>query len=429
MKYEYLIVGSGAGGGTLALELSKQKKSVIVLEKGKQQNNIGNLFDGALKFYDLKRFTKMGRKSSGDEVILWRTIMPGGSTVVSCANMIPSHLDELAKFNIKLDKEISEIRNEINIEKDDIKNEADIVKELHRVSINNKTELLPIDKCIDFKKCKRCGLCVYGCKYGAKWSAMQSLRLAVKNGAKVIYGANVLEVNYDNENEKYVEAFISGKKKIFEAEVIIICAGTLGSTAIMHKSGFKNVGKKLWLDTLVNVYGVLPKKEIQPHITMPIIYSEKTSDGHFLLAPYVNRSRLVRFMECGVNGFIPSTKKLVGIMIKTSDDGIGEILENGKIVKKLTQNDIMRIDKGKKIAYTLLEGIGISRQKIFESNIQGAHPGGTLAIGEFVDSNLATTIKNIYVCDASVLPLSTGIPPIMTIIALAKRLAKHLCNN
>ena len=34
-KYQYIVVGSGAGGATVARELSKLGKSVLVIEQGK----------------------------------------------------------------------------------------------------------------------------------------------------------------------------------------------------------------------------------------------------------------------------------------------------------------------------------------------------------------------------------------------------------
>jgi choline dehydrogenase-like flavoprotein len=46
-----------------------------------------------------------------------------------------------------------------------------------------------------------------------------------------------------------------------------------------------------------------------------------------------------------------------------------------------------------------------------------------------VDSNLETEIPNLFVCDASVLPISPGKPPILTILALSKRLADYLKNK
>jgi choline dehydrogenase-like flavoprotein len=55
-----------------------------------------------------------------------------------------------------------------------------------------------------------------------------------------------------------------------------------------------------------------------------------------------------------------------------------------------------------------------------------AHPGGTVKIGDIVDSNLQTEYENLYVCDCSVIPEAWGLPPTLTLIGLGKRLAKHL---
>jgi choline dehydrogenase-like flavoprotein len=56
----------------------------------------------------------------------------------------------------------------------------------------------------------------------------------------------------------------------------------------------------------------------------------------------------------------------------------------------------------------------------------GGHPGGTAAIGRVVDRNLQTKVKNLYVCDNSVMPRSGGIPPVLTLIALAKQTARTI---
>jgi len=46
-----------------------------------------------------------------------------------------------------------------------------------------------------------------------------------------------------------------------------------------------------------------------------------------------------------------------------------------------------------------------------------------------VNKNLETRIKNLYCCDASVLPSSLGLPLVWTAVALGKRLSKHLEGN
>ena len=70
-------------------------------------------------------------------------------------------------------------------------------------------------------------------------------------------------------------------------------------------------------------------------------------------------------------------------------------------------------------------------ESLFESKVQGAHPGGSAAIGTVVDRTLQTKIDNLFVCDASVFPAAAyndrdRLPPIVTIVALAKKLAKTL---
>ncbi|MFH0823693.1 MAG: GMC oxidoreductase, partial [Pseudomonadota bacterium] len=58
--------------------------------------------------------------------------------------------------------------------------------------------------------------------------------------------------------------------------------------------------------------------------------------------------------------------------------------------------------------------------------IYGGHNGGTAAIGELVNTDMETEVSNLFVCDGSVLPLAPGLPPVLTIMALARRLARHL---
>lgn len=60
------------------------------------------------------------------------------------------------------------------------------------------------------------------------------------------------------------------------------------------------------------------------------------------------------------------------------------------------------------------------------SKPQGAHPGGTAAIGTVVDSGLQTQIEGLFVADASALPETPGLPPLVTLGALARRLGRAL---
>jgi choline dehydrogenase-like flavoprotein len=119
-------------------------------------------------------------------------------------------------------------------------------------------------------------------------------------------------------------------------------------------------------------------------------------------------------------------RNLVGIMTKIRDDEIGEVYPDGSVSKAVTESDWEKLREGILLSKQILRTMGVREKNIFTSRVQGAHPGGTAAIGNVVDNNLQTETKNLYVCDASVLPRSPGLPPILTLVALAKRLGKHL---
>ena len=94
----------------------------------------------------------------------------------------------------------------------------------------------------------------------------------------------------------------------------------------------------------------------------------------------------------------------------------------------LTKNDREKLNKGYKRAKDILEKAGA--KGIFKTWYLAAHPGGTVKLGEFVDSNLKVKgIENLYVCDCSVIPEPWGLPPTMTLVCLGKRLAAYLASG
>ena len=117
--------------------------------------------------------------------------------------------------------------------------------------------------------------------------------------------------------------------------------------------------------------------------------------------------------------------KTIRIMIKIRDDLGGHLTDSGGIRKMLTKNDKEKLNTGFKHARRILKDAGATG--IFKTWYLAAHPGGTVKLGEFVDSDLRVMkYENLYVCDCSVIPEPWGLPPTMTIVCLAKRLVKHL---
>lgn len=122
-----------------------------------------------------------------------------------------------------------------------------------------------------------------------------------------------------------------------------------------------------------------------------------------------------------------SSQNMDGLMVKIKDEPGGRVNPDGSVSKIDTSVDRATIQRGVDIAEKILMGCGAKNSSITVTSPRGAHPGGTAAIGTVVDKDLKVMkTNNVYVADASVLPQSPGKPPIITIMALAKRLGKAL---
>ena len=425
-KYEFLIVGSGAGGATLAMELTRRGSEVLVVERGEHEKKIGTLRDTFRYFDTASKLTKTPAKSR-EGVILWRTFMAGGSTVVSIGNATRCLEKELAGFGIDLSEEFAEVEREMRVSPvaEELLSEASERFRWAAGELGYKMELMP--KFIDPGKCRKCSLCSLGCADGAKWTALDYLEEAVQNGADVLYETMVEQVLLENGRAKGIRGI--GPHGVIEvsADVVVLAAGGLGTPVILQRSGIDKAGQGLFVDLFVNTYGVTAEVLNQSHEPpMALVDHEFHESRGFILSPYINAPRMIRFMEAGRKGFVLPARRLIGMMTKIVDEPAGRVYPDGTVSKPVTERDRSRLQEGSSIAKEILVKAGANSGSIVVSRPQGGHPGGTAAIGRVVDENLQTEVDNLFVCDANVFPTSPGLPPILTIAALAKWLGRRL---
>ena len=122
-----------------------------------------------------------------------------------------------------------------------------------------------------------------------------------------------------------------------------------------------------------------------------------------------------------------SRRKTLQIMVKAKDDLGGSLTDKEGLRKNLGKSEKQKLNRGYERAKEILKNAGA--KGIFKTGYLAAHPGGTAKVGDIVDSNLKTEYDNLYVCDCSVIPEAWGLPPTNTIIALGKRLSKHLLKD
>ena len=395
-----IIVGSGAGGAILAMELAKANVDVVIIEKGKYIES-----KDAFNYYD----------KYNDDVDLLATTCVGGSTMVSMANMVRALDEELYDYGINLSKEYDYVEDLIKVHELDDSHIGkgtrlflDAAKDLGLNSVK-------MPKAIYEEKCIQCGQCAFGCPVDAKWTGKHFVDIAIENGAKFIEEAEISELIIEDNQIKGVKFIKGAHEETLTSDTVVLAAGAIGSALILRKIGI-DAGRELFFDPFVSVGGVIKDINFDSEVQMAGLVAGK----NFVLSPHYS-------------SFIPSkigegveAKDILSIMVKTPDECKGYITDEGDVVKINTINDIRYLAEGTTTAGFILEKTGVDPTTIASTVYRGAHPGGSAAIGKFVDSNLETEIKGLFVDDASVLPVSPGKPPILTILALSKRLADYL---
>jgi choline dehydrogenase-like flavoprotein len=418
-----IIVGAGVGGATLAKELSQRGKKVLVIEKGHSfpQDKTGTeLFIS--RYYDRFGF----RCKTVEGVHYYRTIMLGGTSIVSCGNAVESLKKEFKKTGIDLTREFQETSKDLNIKPVPKNFLGKGTQKIMRAAEKLGFKMEPMPKLIDFKKCVSCGNCVLGCRTNAKWTARHYLNKAIDSGVSLMEGMNVTKVLISKGRVRGVEGYNqSGEKTVILADLVVLSAGGIGTPIILQNSGIK-AGKKLFLDLFNVTFGVTKEQGSSRELTMAAVSHNKG----FILSPFIDAPfALASVVPLPLRRYLKIMllhKNMLGIMVKIKDDSVGKVHADGKIEKKLTKGDLSKLRKGAEIAKKILIEAGVDPQTVITTNVRGAHPGGTAAVGEVVNKDLETKIKGLFVCDASVFPSSPGLPPIVTIIAIAKRLAKKL---
>lgn len=426
-KFDAIIVGSGPGGSSVAKDLINKGKRVLVLEWGPGKPVRGTLW---------QYITEMCWPGKG-MLIVWRNLLgmvrgitTGGSSLFYYGTCFPVPHAMLAKYGIDVTREEAETRKELpvgTLKKEMVTPMAARIMESAKALGYNWKQLEKFMYQDKWRPGFQFGY--YGDPRGVKWSAKMYMDEAVKNGAVLLNKAKVKTVILDGKNATGVEFKMNGKKYKAFAPQIILSAGGIGTPVILRQMGLKDTGKNFFYDPLITVCGKvkdLPKRKDEIPMTAGCHFPDEgivmtdmalstAIDKIFTVAGF----RFWRLFETG---------KTLRIMIKVKDDLAGHLTDSGGVRKILTDDDRAKLNKGYVMAKAILEKAGA--KGIYRTLYMAAHPGGTVKLGEFVDSNLKMkNFENLYVCDCSVIPEPWGLPPALTLICLGKRLAKHLAGE
>ncbi|CAG8469150.1 9673_t:CDS:2, partial [Diversispora eburnea] len=330
----------------------------------------------------------------------------------------------------------------------------------------------------------QCGWCLYGCRYGEKQGSLMTwLKDARDSGTKFVQDCYVKKVLIKNKKAVGIEAIVGSDKRkliVYSKKVIVSC-GSLHSPALLKRSGLqnKNVGKNLFLHPGMCISGTFPDKEIKSYYgTIVSSYSDIHLDHYgakIELAP-LHPSYGATFIpwRSGLNHKqrMLQLNNHIPLVIVGRDrySGSVDIDDDGKprIHYTISDYDSRNITEGVIAGVNILVAAGAKsidvgfteldefipteddplqdpKLKSFIENIRkigtkncnfgSGHQMGTCRMGSDSSTSVVNPrgktweIDNLYVADASVLPSSVGVNPMITICSVAYSIANFIIKD
>ena len=420
---EYVVVGSGAGGASVAVELARRGKDVLVFERGP------DLLGPGSHLFAMLAVDGHGFRTSREGMGFARALTTGGSTMVTCGTASRPPGGMLEAHGIDLASDLAAAEAELGVAPlpDSHIGEATLtlMETGKRLGMNWKK----LDKFIDAELCVpgRCN-CMLGCRRGAKWTSRKPIEEAKGRGARVISSARVTGIRVEGGRVAGVQVRLRARTLDIEAGTVILAAGGLGTPVLLKRAGIDRAGEGLFCDPLVFTIGVHPSLRGGFDPPMTVGTTDFWDDG-FILLPVLDP-----WISFGLETWKAAPSRLpswvryprtMGIMTKAKDETTGRVYADGTFSKDLTDRDRATLDRGVQISKDVLRAAGCPAESLWVTKVRGAHPGGTCPVGGVVDADLATGIDGLYVCDASVLPSAMAAPIVLTLVALAKRLTRE----
>lgn len=465
--HDFVIIGSGASGGVMAYRLMSAGADCVMLEAGKDHGKTRSYPSNEMRANAQLMWGGGSDLSTDSKTVLLRGKVVGGGTIVN--QCLLDRFDDVALDDWK-DRTGMDWFNldHFNTYYD----RTESILHLHKFEQkewNTNAELYAnsFDKCgYQWSPLRRgesncggmnedgsgrkndCIVCLGGCPRNSKQSsAVQSLARARELGLDLRTEFNVDGIVPGKEHV-VIHGRQHGESKVIYARKLIMAAGTLGTTQLLLKSGFKDrlqaLGERFFCHPQFMSVGFL-NDVVDSH--KGALQALKSSDPRFraqgfklenVFAGPIAMAMLNKGFGHDHYKYMSRYRNMACIEVCIRDEVPGSIRVNnsGALVvdKPVNGADKVKAKAGNKVVYELLNAMG--SYEIMQSDFQiGLHMMGGCAIGEKANYSVVQPDfklyghDNIYVTDGSVFPSAPGINPSLSIMAMSHMAADAILND
>jgi len=421
--WDAIVVGTGPGGATVARELARRGLRVLVLEQGTAAPLAGTLTQMA----GMAAVPGKGAFLHRDASLLVQGITAGGSSALNFATASPPPSAMFARHGIDLSTALASLQAELPIAPLPDNLVGPMATRIAQAARAAGLDWQKLDKMIRPQACRAgCWRCVYGCPFGAKWTARDFLDQAIDHGALLLDHAKAERVIIEDGRATGVEFSRGGQREQAHAGIVVLAGGGVGSPRLLHASGLRAARSAFFSDPVIAVMGTVA--DIDGGAEVPMAAGIRLDGAGISLADLTLPGPMYQAFaaQAGRIDRLFAHKQTLSIMVKIRDE-IGGAVGPRWVSKPLHENDRAKLATGVAMARDVLQHAGATH--VFASHHFAAHPGGSVRIGDGVDHNLQAGAAGLFVCDASVIPEPWGLPPTLTLLCLGVRLGQHITSS
>jgi len=486
LRADVVVIGSGAGGGVAASTFARAGKSVVVLEAGgafdanaftQRELAMSDLYldAGLTSTHDLGVAILAGATLGGGTTVNWCTSFALDERVAAeweresgIATLGRELAPHYAALGERLDLQSLEHHN---------RNNRCIIDGARALGLH--ADAMPRNAPLDCGD--GCGYCGYGCAYGKKRSTPRAFLPDVAEYGGAIYArtrATTIVTSGSRATSVRAVQTVGESERAFEisADIVVVAGGALRTPGILTRSGIRHphLGTRLFLHPVAAVFCEY-LEPIDAHLgPMQSAYSDafnyrggtygakiEAAPTHpglaALVMPWESRAKHAALMDGALNGcaMIAVTRDRDPGAIDLDDEaqirydvspfdgenllagiaGIADLAFAGGATQIATlHNTPIRIARdawNSRRRATFVEelaarGFASNRQPFFSAHQMGTACMGADPVRSVVDPDgRVWGYDNLLVADASLFPQASGVNPMLTIMAMARRVAER----